>query len=167
MALELKLQPTTSLNSSIDLEVGDIAEGLKTTLTPFYRGPTGPMGPPGSERTGGTKGQVVVKQSNVDYDSTWQNTINTLASSDGTINIGVDAFGNADLSSGKTWTDYATKWTAKPTKLSTISTGDVFSYVYKGVTTYRHVPVPYVASNDKFYSSFVGGVLTNLLASRG
>jgi hypothetical protein len=58
------------------------------------------------------------------------------------------------------WIDYVSHWDTEPTEVS----AGVLSYTWLGVTRYRNVPEPYVASSDAFYSD-VG--LTNLVIARG
>lgn len=65
-----------------------------------------------------------------------------------------------------TWTTLATTWDSPPTKVGTVASGDVYSYVHKGTTYYRLVPSSYTAASDAFYSTFSGGVLSNLVVSR-
>ena len=66
-----------------------------------------------------------------------------------------------------TWTDYATKWTAPPEQIASITSGAVFTYTYGGATRYRLVPAPYSSVNDAFYSGFNGSVLSGFLVRRG
>ena len=58
------------------------------------------------------------------------------------------------------WIDYASHWDTAPTEVS----AGVLSYTWLGVTRYRNVPDPYVASSDAFYSD---AGLTNLVIARG
>ena len=58
------------------------------------------------------------------------------------------------------WIDYASHWDTAPTEVS----AGVLSYTWLGVTRYRNVPDPYVASSDAFYSD---AGLTNLIIARG
>jgi hypothetical protein len=58
------------------------------------------------------------------------------------------------------WIDYASHWDTEPTEVS----AGVLSYTWLGVTRYRNVPDPYVASSDAFYSD---AGLTNLIIARG
>lgn len=68
---------------------------------------------------------------------------------------------------GLTWSDLVTRWDAAPSPAGSTAAGEVYAYQLDGVTRYRLVPEPYAASGDRFYGSFVGGVLTTPLASRG
>jgi hypothetical protein len=58
------------------------------------------------------------------------------------------------------WIDYASHWDTEPTEVS----AGVLSYTWLGVTRYRNVPDPYVASSDAFYSD---AGLSNLIIARG
>jgi hypothetical protein len=69
-----------------------------------------------------------------------------------------DAGENAPL----LWIDLVSMWDTPPTFLS----GTVWSYTWEGVTRYRNVPSPYDPTNDSFYSSFSGGILSGLIVSR-
>ena len=57
------------------------------------------------------------------------------------------------------WSTYATQWDTPPTETSP----GVFSYLWQGVTRYRTIPEPYVASGDAFYSD---AGLTSLIIAR-
>ena len=72
------------------------------------------------------------------------------------IDIQVSSGGGASLG----WIDYAANWDTAPTEVS----AGVLSYTWLGVTRYRTVPDPYVASSDAFYSD---AGLTNLIVARG
>jgi hypothetical protein len=65
------------------------------------------------------------------------------------------------------WVDLATRWSTPPVLTASIAAGGVYSYVYDAVTYYRLVPSPYVSSNDSFYTTFSGGVLSGLIVARG
>ena len=65
-----------------------------------------------------------------------------------------------------TWAMLTTTWDSPPTKVGTVASGDVYSYVHKGATYYRLVPYTYAAASDAFYSTFSGGVLSDLVVSR-
>jgi len=54
---------------------------------------------------------------------------------------------------------------AIPTLTQTIADGDVYTYTYSNGTLYRLVPSG--SEQDAFYSSFSGGVLSGLVASKG
>lgn len=68
--------------------------------------------------------------------------------------------GYVDGVGGLQWIDYVSMWDFEPTEISP----GVWSYIWDGVTRYRYVPDPYVASDDSFYSD-VG--LTTIIAARG
>ena len=64
--------------------------------------------------------------------------------------------------------DYlVTKFSRPPTLNSTISNGKVYTYTLDGITRYRFVPTIYNPTQDAFYSTFTGGVLTELITQRG
>lgn len=63
------------------------------------------------------------------------------------------------------WIDYATGFSGLPVQLQTIPDGDVYTYTYSNGTLYRLVPSG--SEQDAFYSSFSGGVLSGLVASKG
>lgn len=65
------------------------------------------------------------------------------------------------------WVRLASEWTVSPAFNQTIVAGDVYDYTYGSTTYYRLVPSPYDASNDRFYDTFVDGVLSGEIASRG
>lgn len=65
---------------------------------------------------------------------------------------------------GLSWIDYATGFSATPTLLQTIADGDVYEYTYTNGTLYRLVPSG--SEIDSFYSTFSGGVLSDLVASK-
>lgn len=64
------------------------------------------------------------------------------------------------------WLDYAIGFLegTEPILLTTIATGDVWSYNYGASTYFRLVPSG--ALPDAFYSTFSGGVLSGLLAKK-
>lgn len=64
------------------------------------------------------------------------------------------------------WIDYATGFprATPPTLLTTIATGNVWVYNYGANTYYRLVPSGTL--QDSFYSTFTGGVLLGLLATK-
>ena len=101
---------------------------------------TAPVTPLGLLPAGGTTGQVPANASNTSYYVAWVDP----GSSSGTLS----------------WTDYALHWDTTPTLVS----AGVYSYVWLGVTRYRTVPDPYVASDDAFYSD---AGLTTLIVARG
>ena len=68
-------------------------------------------------------------------------------------------------SSSFTWIDYATGFSATPTLTQTIADGDVYTYTYSNGTLYRLVPSG--SEQDAFYTTFSGGVLSGLVASKG
>jgi hypothetical protein len=72
------------------------------------------------------------------------------------IDIQVSSGGGGSLG----WIDYAANWDTAPTLVSP----GVYSYVWLGVTRYRVIPSPYLASGDAFYSD---AGLTNLIVARG
>jgi len=73
----------------------------------------------------------------------------------------------AALSSTNTWEYYAANWSAEPAFNSNITGGAVYDYTLDGVTRYRFVPVPYDPTQDAFYSTFSGGVLSDIIIARG
>jgi hypothetical protein len=64
------------------------------------------------------------------------------------------------------WLDYATGFLegTEPILLTTIATGDVWSYNYGTNTYYRLVPNGTLP--DAFYTTFTGGILSGLLAKK-
>jgi len=66
-----------------------------------------------------------------------------------------------------TWDYYAINWSTAPVQVGTTLAGDVYSYVLGATTRYRLVPTVYNPVNDSFYLTFTGGVLSNLIVSRG
>jgi hypothetical protein len=68
-----------------------------------------------------------------------------------------------------TWSYLKDTWTVEPSITASITGGDVYSYTLKGVTRYRFVPTtsPYDATLDAFYTTFTGGVLSGLIATKG
>ena len=82
---------------------------------------------------------------------------------DETLLIGLIGIQGMAASDHPSWTDYATRWSAPP---EVVSPG-VLHYVSAGGDVWRHVPDPYVASADAFYSRYADGVLSGLLATRG
>lgn len=66
-----------------------------------------------------------------------------------------------------TWSYYATTWSVEPTLNTTITGGTVYDYTLDGTTRYRFVPTVYDATEDAFYTTFGGGLLTGLIVSRG
>ena len=76
-----------------------------------------------------------------------------------------DTFGEGSIG----WMDLVRGYKTTPTLLSTIATGDVYSYVFDGsggdVTYYRLVPSG--SEPDAFYDTFNTGTLSGLIASKG
>lgn len=73
----------------------------------------------------------------------------------------------ADLIDQKPWSTYVTNWDAAPTFNTSISSGDVYNYLWNGVTRYRLVPSTYTPNDDAFYLNFDGTTLSNLIVTRG
>ena len=65
------------------------------------------------------------------------------------------------------WDYYANNWSVEPSFNATITGGDVYDYTLDGTTRYRFVPSPYDPTEDKFYLTFDGVNLTNLVIARG
>jgi len=63
------------------------------------------------------------------------------------------------------WIDYVTGFSAIPTLTQTIAEGEVYTYPYSNGTLYRLVPSG--SEQDAFYTTFSGGVLSGLVASKG
>ena len=64
--------------------------------------------------------------------------------------------------------DYlVTKFSRPPLLNATITNGKVFNYTLDGITRYRFVPTIYNPTQDAFYLTFTGGVLTELITKRG
>jgi hypothetical protein len=91
---------------------------------------------------GGSVGQVLSKVSATDYESTW-----------------------VDAAAGSfSWMDYVGFFS---TAAGTTAAGDVRAYTKQSTTVYRLIPIPYDPAQDAFYSTFSGGVLSNLIITRG
>jgi hypothetical protein len=69
--------------------------------------------------------------------------------------------------SAPTWQALVMRWDTPPVNVGAVSGGAVLAYALEGVTRYRLVPAPYVASQDAFYAAFEGGVLSDLICARG
>lgn len=67
----------------------------------------------------------------------------------------------------ESWGYYVTNWSSQPTLVASITGGDVYSYVLNSVTRYRFVPTTYDPTQDTFYGTFSGGILSNPIVSRG
>ncbi len=80
---------------------------------------------------------------------------------------GLATFIAENSSSTATWVFYATTWSTEPTLNTSIAGGDVYDYTLDGTTRYRFVPSTYDATEDAFYSTFSGGLLTGLIVARG
>ncbi len=65
------------------------------------------------------------------------------------------------------WEYFAANWSVSPSQVGTPPAGVVYSYTLSGVTRYRLVPTVYDPTQDAFYSTFTGGVLSGLIVSRG
>jgi hypothetical protein len=65
------------------------------------------------------------------------------------------------------WIRLASEWTVAPVFNSSIAGGDVYDYTYGSTTYYRFVPSTYNPSQDAFYDTFVGGLLSGEIANRG
>ena len=63
------------------------------------------------------------------------------------------------------WIDYATGFGSDPVLTQTIATGDVYTYTYSNGTLYRLVPSG--SEQDAFYRVFSGGVLSDLVVTKG
>lgn len=71
------------------------------------------------------------------------------------------------INPAQSWILLAGQWTTPPTQVGTTPVGTVFTYTYLGSTYFRLVPTTYDASQDAFYTTFAGGVLSGLIATRG
>jgi uncharacterized protein YwlG (UPF0340 family) len=67
---------------------------------------------------------------------------------------------------GSPWITYAMLWDTAPTVAGSVAAGTVFTYTLDGNTRYRLVPEPYDPSDDAFYGSFAGMVLSDLIVAR-
>lgn len=82
--------------------------------------------------------------------------------------IGLDIKALQTTQSNLNQFDYlVTKFSKPPTLNTTTSTGKVFNYTLEEVTRYRFVPTIYNPTQDAFYSTFTGGVLSGLITKRG
>lgn len=66
---------------------------------------------------------------------------------------------------GTTWIGLATGWSTIPTLNTTIADGDVYDYTYAGGTTYYRL-IPSGSADDAFYTTFMAGVLSGLVAKK-
>lgn len=66
-----------------------------------------------------------------------------------------------------TWDYLVTNWSTEPTLNTTTTGGEVYNYTLNGTTRYRFVPTVYNPTQDAFYSTFSGGILSNLITKRG
>jgi hypothetical protein len=73
----------------------------------------------------------------------------------------------SELKFPMTWQNLVAHWDAEPELIGAISSGAVFSYMLGGTTRYRHVPDPYDATQDAFYSDWDGSALSGLIVARG
>ena len=73
----------------------------------------------------------------------------------------------ATLTDVRTWEYYVSNWSVEPAQVGTVAAGAVWSYTLGGVTRFRLVPTTYSASQDAFYTTFSGGVLSGFIVSRG
>jgi len=83
---------------------------------------------------------------------------------DVTLNTVISAISPQDV---KTWEYYAINWSNAPVQVGTTLAGAVYSYILGATTRYRLVPTVYNPVNDSFYLNFTGGVLSDLIVSRG
>jgi hypothetical protein len=65
-----------------------------------------------------------------------------------------------------TWVDLVLRWDTQPAEIGATANGKVLAYTLSGTTRYRLIPDPYVFSEDAFYDSFVGGVLSGSVIRR-
>lgn len=94
---------------------------------------------------GGTAGQVLVKSSDNDYETSWQTA------------------GATQLK----WVDYVANWSQEPTTAGATSDGEVLTYTYGTTTLYRLVPNDTTSVEDSFYTTFSNNTLSGLIISRG
>lgn len=128
------------------------------------KGDTGPQGPAGKDAEPLTPATII--------DVTLPTIIQTVQKSVASKTYSADEIEGlaefvASNSSGTDWTYYATTWSVEPTLNASITGGDVYNYTLDGVTRYRFVPTTYDATEDAFYTTFSGGLLTGLIVSRG
>lgn len=98
-----------------------------------------------------------------DGGSTWLGNVVGVESAQSSPNFATEEYVDDKITN---WTSLSTRWDTEPTLDTTISEGDVYTYVLDGVTRYRLVPDPYTAENDAFYTTFSGGVLSDLITKR-
>lgn len=67
----------------------------------------------------------------------------------------------------RSWNNLVMSWTEEPVLNTTVSSGEVYDYVYGGSTYYRFVPTVYNSIYDSFYESFSDPNLSNLICRRG
>lgn len=63
------------------------------------------------------------------------------------------------------WGDYVLNYAGTPTVVGTVTEGDVYEYQYDNGTAYRLVPTDGI-SEDAFYTTFTGGVLSGFIVNR-
>lgn len=78
----------------------------------------------------------------------------------------VGKLNNLDIHS-LSWAFFAANWTSQPSLVGSTASGDVYSYVFNGVTRYRLVPSSYNPTQDAFYSGWDGSSLSGLIVKRG
>ena len=66
-----------------------------------------------------------------------------------------------------TWSHLSSNWSEEPALISSLPSGQVYSYTLNNVTRYRYVPATYDPKQDAFYSTFAGGILSGLITTRG
>ena len=69
--------------------------------------------------------------------------------------------------SSAAWDYYVMNWSVEPALDSSIAGGDVYTYTLDATTRYRFVPTTYDPTQDAFYTTFSGGVLSGLIVTRG
>jgi hypothetical protein len=117
---------------------------LQNTSQIIISGLRGPQGVPGSGvglPAGGNINQTLVATSDDDYQVGWK----------------------------YPWVDLVAMWAVTPVLNVVVPVlgGSVYDYEYKnGTTLYRHVPSPYNAAQDAFYTTYAGGVLSGLVSAR-
>jgi hypothetical protein len=62
--------------ADVQIAVIDQQDTQIVLAVPGIQGPAGPAGPNGNMPSGGTTGQVIIKQSATNYNAAWSSTIN-------------------------------------------------------------------------------------------
>lgn len=67
----------------------------------------------------------------------------------------------------QTWIDYVSEWSVEPFITGSTVDGDVWVYSQGLTTRFRFVPNAYDSTQDAFYTTWNGTVVSGLIVSRG